>query len=34
MILLSVLGLWHSTRVKVETTAVPHKGTAQPVTVG
>jgi hypothetical protein len=33
LILLSVLGLWHSRRAKVETIALP-QGTTQPVTVG
>ena len=34
LILLSLLGLWHSRRARVETIALPSKGAMQPVAVG
>jgi hypothetical protein len=34
LILLSALGLWHGRRAKLETIALPSKGTTQPVPVG
>jgi hypothetical protein len=34
LILLSLLGLWHSSRAKVEATTLPHHGRPQPATVG
>ena len=34
LILLSLLGLWHSSRAKVEATTMPHHGRPQPATVG
>lgn len=34
LLLLSVLGLWHSRRAKVETTVLPPQGASRPVTVG
>lgn len=33
LLLLSVLGLWHSRRAKVETTVLPAQGASRPVTV-